>query len=164
MTTRGLASLCGRLRAALERLISPVNHQAGNERLAAFLEQHLDEDFWFLQALAANSATSNESEFELRFNVIACKLSGGNRAHHGRIAQEILFSTTRTCHKLDREPYDFRQQTFRSLFSSHSMTHHGGKLVQSRVLAGRTIPSINIREGPTTYESTTKSNRPGVCE
>lgn len=114
LTPHGVASLRGRLRAALERLVTPVKHHTGNERLAAFLERHLDEVFWFLKAPDAISATNNESEFELRFNVIARKLSGGNRTHHGRMAQEILPSITRTCRKLAREPYDFLQQTLRS--------------------------------------------------
>ena len=36
------------------------------------------------------SATNNESEFQLRFNVIARKLSGGNRSERGRLAQQLL--------------------------------------------------------------------------
>ncbi len=59
----------------------------------------------------AVSATNNESEFQLRFNVIARKLSGGNRSERGRLAQQLLPSITRTCRKLAKEPYDFLRQT-----------------------------------------------------
>jgi hypothetical protein len=91
--------------------VAPVKRHAGNERLAAFLEQHREEVFRFLNDPEMISATNNESEFELRFKVIARKLSGGNRTHHGRMAQEILPSITRTCRKLAREPYEFLRQT-----------------------------------------------------
>jgi transposase len=111
LTAAGLSSLRGRLRATLKRLVAPVKRHAGNERLAAFLEQHREEVFRFLNDPEMISATNNESEFELRFNVIARKLSGGNRTHHGRMAQEILPSITRTCRKLAREPYEFLRQT-----------------------------------------------------
>jgi hypothetical protein len=61
---------------------------------------------WFLTAPADISATNHESEFELRFNVIARRLSGGNRSEAGRQAQQTLPSIIRTCRKLGREPYD----------------------------------------------------------
>ena len=48
VTERGLASLAGRLTAALERLVTPSRTHVGNERLAKFLHKHLDEVFWFL--------------------------------------------------------------------------------------------------------------------
>lgn len=114
VTERGLASLAGRLTAALERLVTPVRTHVGNERLARFLHKHLDEVFWFLTCPQGIAATNNESEFELRFNVIARKLSGGNRSEAGRHAQEVLPSITRTCRKLGREPHDFLHQTIRS--------------------------------------------------
>ena len=111
LTPRGLATLRGRLTAALEQLVGPVKRHAGNERLAKFLETHLDEVFRFLEDPAHVSATNNESEFELRFNVIARKLSGGNRSEQGRLAQQLLPSITRTCRKLHQEPFDFLRQT-----------------------------------------------------
>jgi transposase len=111
LTLTGLSSLRGRLTAALDRLVTPVKRHAGNERLAAFLEQHRDEVFRFLLDPASISATNNESEFELRFNVIARKLSGGNRTLAGSTAQATLPSITRTCRKLAREPYEFLHQT-----------------------------------------------------
>jgi transposase len=98
LTPAGLSSLRGRLRAALERLV-------------AFLEQHRDEVFQFLTHPETISATNNESEFELRFNVIARKLSGGNRTTAGSVAQMTLPSITRTCRKLGREPYEFLRHT-----------------------------------------------------
>ncbi len=111
ITPRGLASLRVRLQAELRKLVSPVKYHAGNERLAKFLEQHQDEVFLFLADPTRVSATNNESEFELRFNVIARKLSGGNRGEAGRATQQLLPSITRTCRKLAKEPYDFLRQT-----------------------------------------------------
>lgn len=114
ITPQGLASLRGRLTAELGRLVTPVKTHAGNERLAKFLEAHLSEVFWFLSDPAHIAATNNESEFELRFNVIARKLSGGNRSQAGRHAQEVLPSITRTCRKLGIEPHEFLHKTIRS--------------------------------------------------
>jgi hypothetical protein len=114
LTERGLTSLQGRLTCALERLTLPTKRHAGNERLAAFLHKHLDEVFWFLACPQGIAATNNESEFELRFNVIPTKLSGGHRSGSGRHAQAVLPSITRTCRKLAIEPYDFLQQTLTS--------------------------------------------------
>lgn len=114
ISPQGLASQRGRLTAELRRLVAPVKTHAGNERLAKFLDAHLSEVFWFLSDPAHIAATNNESEFELRFNVIARKLSGGNRSEQGRHAQEVLPSITRTCRKLGREPYAFLHQTLRS--------------------------------------------------
>jgi len=96
LTPAGLSSLRGRLTAALERLVTPVKRHAGNERLAAFLEKHRHDVFRFLTAPADIPATNNESAFELRFHVIARKLSGGNRSESGRLAQQTLPSIIRT--------------------------------------------------------------------
>jgi transposase len=111
ISTRGLASGRGRLQAALRKLVAPVKSHAGNERLAKFLEQHQEEVFLFLTDPTRVSATNNESEFQLRFNVIARKLSGGNRGEAGRLTQQLLPSIIRTCRKLAQEPYDFLRQT-----------------------------------------------------
>lgn len=83
--------------------------------------------FWFLSDPAHIAATNNESEFELRFNVIARKLSGGNRSQAGRHAQEVIPSITRTCRKLGREPYDFLHQTIRSPHTPPSLQLRPGR-------------------------------------
>lgn len=101
--------LRGRLITALDHLLMPVKRPTGNERLAAFLEQHPDEVFRFLTHPETISATNNDSEFQLRFCGIACKLSGSNRTTAGSVAQMTLPSLTRTCRKLAREPYEFLQ-------------------------------------------------------
>lgn len=111
ITPRGLRSLRSRLQAELLKLVAAVKQHAGNERLAKFLERHYDEVFHFLADPTRVSATNNESEFQLRFNVIARKLSGGNRGEQGRLAQQLLPAITRTCRKLAKEPYDFLRQT-----------------------------------------------------
>ena len=82
-------------------------HTPDHERFAKFLENHLDEVFPFLRNADVVSATNHESESELQFNVIARKLSGGNRSDSGVAAQESLPSVIRTCRKLIRDPFEY---------------------------------------------------------
>ena len=114
LTLRGVRGQGTRLMHRLDELVSRVKTHAGNERLAKFLQNHLADVFCFLQQPDAVSATNNESEFELRFNVIARKLSGGNRSEFGVRAQETLPSVIRTCRKNDRDPFHFLVQTLRN--------------------------------------------------
>jgi transposase len=96
-----------RLTQRLAALVTPVKQHADNERFAKFLENHNDQIFAFLHRPDVISATNNEREFELRFNVIARKLSGGNRSKRGIEAQEILPSIIRTCRKRTIDPFDY---------------------------------------------------------
>jgi transposase len=107
LTLRGSRGWATKLTDELRRLVRPIKSNPDNERYAKWLEQHLEEVFVFLRQPHEVSATNNESEFELRFNVIARKLSGGNRSPVGVRAQEILPSIIRTCRKLARDPLDY---------------------------------------------------------
>lgn len=113
LTLPGVRAWGTRLTNRLSALVAPVKSHAGNERFAKFLEQHLRDVFWFLQHPESVSATNNESEFELRFNVIARKLSGGTRSLAGLMAQQILPSLIRTCRKLGQDPFDYLEKTLR---------------------------------------------------
>ena len=77
-----------------------------HERFAKFLRKHVGEIFTFLCEPDHIPATNCECEFETRFNVIARKLSGGNRSDRGVIAQQTLPSVIRTCRKLGREAFE----------------------------------------------------------
>jgi hypothetical protein len=70
------------------------------------------EGAWAVKRSAAQTRRAAfSSQFELRFHVIARKVSGGHRSEAGRQAQQTLPSIIRTCRKLGREPYDFPRQT-----------------------------------------------------
>jgi transposase len=114
LTLIGLKRIATNLTQELEGLVHPVKSHADNERFAKFLENHLDEVFPFLRHPDVVSATNNESESELRYNVIARKLSGGNRSDAGVAAQETLPSVIRTCRKLTRDPFEYLAQALTS--------------------------------------------------
>lgn len=103
VTSHGLKVMAGRLTTRLRNLTRPTKPNADNERFAMFLWKHASEVFEFLRQPDAVSATNNEAEFELRFNVIARKLSGGNRNQSGAEAQATLPSIIRTCRKNNLE-------------------------------------------------------------
>ena len=107
LTAMGLKRIATGLTQELGDLVHPVKSHADNERFAKFLENHLNEVFPFLRNPDVVSATNNESESELRYNVIARKLSGGNRSDAGVAAQESLPSVIRTCRKLIRDPFEY---------------------------------------------------------
>lgn len=114
LTAIGLKRIATGLTQELGDLVHPVKSHADNERFAKFLENHLDEVYPFLRHPDLVSATNNESESELRYNVIARKLSGGNRSESGVAAQETLPSVIRTCRKLIRDPFEYLVQALTS--------------------------------------------------
>ena len=114
LTPTGLKRIATRLTSQLRDLVRPIKSHPDNERFANFLQQHLDEVFVCLRHPDTVSATNNESESELRYNVIARKLSGGNRSSTGGTAQESLPSIIRTCRKLTRDPFEYLTQTLTS--------------------------------------------------
>lgn len=83
-----------------------TKNNADHERFAKFLRKHVGEIFTFLCDPDHIPATNCECEFETRFNVIARKLSGGNRSDRGVLAQQTLPSVIRTCRKLGREAFE----------------------------------------------------------
>ena len=107
LTLIGLKRIATGLTQELKGLVHPVKSHADNERFSKFLEIHLNEVFPFLRNSDMVSATNNESESELRYNVIARKLSGGNRSDSGVAAQESLPSVIRTCRKLILDPFEY---------------------------------------------------------
>lgn len=107
VTGHGLKVMAGRLTSQLQKLVRPTKSNADNERFAMFLWKHATDVFEFLCQPDAVSATNNEAEFELRFNVIARKLSGGNRSESGAQGQTTLPSIIRTCRKLEVDPFNW---------------------------------------------------------
>ncbi len=107
LTLVGLKRIATSLTQELGDLVHPVKSHADHERFAKFLEQHLNEMFPFLRNTDVVSATDHENESELRDNVIARKLSGGNRSEAGVAAQETLPSVIRTCRKLILDPFGY---------------------------------------------------------
>ena len=95
LTTHGLKIIAGKLTRKLDELTRRKQTHDGNRRLAKFLRKHLRDIFEFLHNPNEVSASNNESEYELRYNVIARKLSGGNRSVVGLRAQETLPSSHR---------------------------------------------------------------------
>ena len=114
LTLPGLRGLATKFTDRLRHLVASTKSPADHERLAKFLQQHAHEIFSFLRNPDTVSATNNESEFELRFNVIARKLSGGNRSPHGVQAQQTLPSLIRTCRKLAKDPFPYLHQLLTS--------------------------------------------------
>jgi transposase len=110
---RGRSVLRGRLRAEMSRLVAPVKKHAGNERLAAFLERHLDDLFAFLREPEID-ATNWRAEQAIRPAVVNRKVWGGNRAWSGARAQSVLMSVLRTCRQQSLDPLDFLGRALRS--------------------------------------------------
>ncbi len=77
-------------------LVWPIKSHAGNERLAKFVENHLEEIFAYLRR-PGTPATNARAEQAIRPAVVNRKVWGGNRTWHGAAAQSILCSLLRTC-------------------------------------------------------------------
>lgn len=135
----GLKRIATGLTRELGDLVHPVKSHADNERFAKFLENHLDEVFPFLRNPDLVSATNNECESELRYNVITKKLSGGKRSESGVAAQETLRSVIRTCRKLIFDPFEYLRKALTSTTPSHSSSPWGGNQVPSCCLFVRLV-------------------------
>jgi len=110
VSPRGLAVCAGQLTERLRRLVAPVKTHAANERLAKFLEQHLDHIFTFLRRPGLD-ATNWRGEQAIRPAVVNRKVWGGNRTWRGAEAQASLMSVLVTCHQQARDQLDFLHQT-----------------------------------------------------
>lgn len=95
VATHGLCVMAGRLREKLRVLVTPVKTHAANERLAKFLETHLDEVFTYLEHPDVD-ATNWRGEQAIRPAVVNRKVWGGNRTWTGAEAQTILMSILAT--------------------------------------------------------------------
>ncbi len=111
----GLAVARGRLEAELERLVFPTKTNRGNQRLATFFWNHLDDVFTFLW-LPGVDATNWRAEQAIRPAVVNRKVWGGNRTWRGAKAQSILMSVLQTCHQRTLDTVDYLS---RSLCAPH---------------------------------------------
>lgn len=107
LSAHGYAVACGRLEAALDRLLERHYRQPETARFAKLLRKQRAHLFTFLY-LDAVAPTNNAAERELRPAVIIRKTNGCNRSARGANAHAILSSVIRTCHKQGR---DFIRET-----------------------------------------------------
>ena len=93
---------CGRLEAALDRLLAGQYTDPDNARLAKLLRKQRAHLLTFLYVEAV-APTNNAAERELRPAVIIRKTNGCNRSPTGAHAHSILASVIRTCQKHGRD-------------------------------------------------------------
>ena len=98
MNAHGYRVACGRLEAALNRLLDHRYRQADIVRFAKLLRKQRPHLFTFLYVDAVD-ATNNLAERELRPAVIIRKTNGCNRSAKGAAAHAILGSVIRTARK-----------------------------------------------------------------
>ena len=109
----GRAVARGRLYARLVELVWPGKTHPGNERLAAFLWNHRNDLFTFLEEPDLD-ATNWRAEQALRPAVVNRKVWGGNRTWAGAAAQAILMSVLATSRQVGRDALDFVSLALRS--------------------------------------------------
>ncbi|MGH8630252.1 MAG: IS66 family transposase [Burkholderiales bacterium] len=102
MSEPGYAVACGRLEAALDRLLAGHYTDPDNARLAKLLRKQRDHLLTFLY-VEAMDPTNNAAERELRPGVIIRKTNGCNRSPAGANTHSILASVIRTCQKHGRD-------------------------------------------------------------
>jgi transposase len=98
LSEHGYAVACGRLEAALDRLLARHYTDPDNARFAKLLRKQRPWLFTFLYVEAVE-ATNNEAEREIRPGVLIRKTNGCNRSPAGAKTHSILASVIRTCHK-----------------------------------------------------------------
>jgi transposase len=103
MSAHGYRVACGRLEAALDRLLARQLSDPDNARFAATLRKQRSRLLTFLYE-AAVAPTNNAAERELRPAVVARKTGGCNRTDAGAQAHAILASVLRTCTKQGFDP------------------------------------------------------------
>lgn len=109
LTEHGVATRRGRLRAELDRLITPVKSHAANERFAKFLRAHADQLLTFLrpELLGVVEATNWRAEQAIRPAVVNRKVWGGNRTERGAVAQATLSTVLVTLAQQAADPVDW---------------------------------------------------------
>lgn len=107
MSPHGYRVACGKLEAALDRLLERHYRQPDTARFAKLLRKQREYLFTFLY-VAEVAPTNNIAERELRPAVIIRKTNGCNRSPAGATAHSILSSVIRTCEK---QGLDFIDQT-----------------------------------------------------
>ena len=105
LSAQGYGVACGRIEAALNRLLDHRYRQADILCFAKLLRQQRPHLFTFLYVDAVD-ATNNLAERELRPAVIIRKTNGCNRSSKGAAAHAILSSVIRTARKHGRDFVD----------------------------------------------------------
>ena len=116
LTPHGYRVACGRLEAALDRLLERHYRQPDTARFAKLLRKQREYLFTFLY-VAEVAPTNNIAERELRPAVIIRKTNGCNRSPAGATAHSILSSVIRTCEK---QGLDFIDQSRKVLQAAGS--------------------------------------------
>jgi transposase len=111
LSAQGYQVACGRLEAALDRLLDKHYRQADTARLAKLLRKQRAHLFTCLYVEAVD-ATNNAAERALRPAVIIRKTNGCNRRDTGAQTHATLSSVMRTCQQQGR---DFSTETTRLL-------------------------------------------------
>lgn len=101
----GYQVACGRLEAALDRLLDRHLTDPDNARFAKTLRKQRSRLLTFLYH-AAVPPTNNAAERELRPAVVVRKTGGCNRTEAGADAHAILASVLRTCQKQGFDPVE----------------------------------------------------------
>lgn len=101
----GYRVACGRLEAALDRLLERHLTDPDNARFAKLLRKQRSRLLTFLYH-AAVPPTNNAAERELRPAVVVRKTGGCNRTPAGADAHAILASVLRTCQKQGFDPVE----------------------------------------------------------
>jgi transposase len=113
LSAHGYRVACGRLEAALDRLLARQLTDADNARFAKLLRKQRPRLLTFLYHEAV-APTNNLAERELRPAVIARKTGGCNRSQAGAEAHAILTSVLRTCQKQGFDPVQVLKQLLQS--------------------------------------------------
>jgi transposase len=98
LSKHGYAVACGRLEAALDRLLAGHYTDPDNARFAKLLRKQRPHLLTFLY-VDAMTPTNNAAEREIRPAVLIRKTNGCNRSESGAQTHSILTSIIRTCQK-----------------------------------------------------------------
>lgn len=113
MSAQGYLIACGRLEAALDRLLAQPERDEDNARFVRTLLKQRARLFTFLYHDAVDP-TNNAAERELRPAVVVRKTGGCNRTDAGADAHAILASVLRTCLKQGYDPVAVLKQLLHS--------------------------------------------------
>lgn len=98
MSAHGYTVACGRLEAAMDRLLAGNYTDPDNRRFAKLLRKHRHQLFTFLYVEALDP-TNNDAEREIRPAVIIRKTNGCNHSQKGADTHSVVTSVIRTCQK-----------------------------------------------------------------
>ena len=116
ISQHGYAVACGRLEAALDRLLAGHYTDPDNARLVKLLRKQRRHLLTFLYVVAMDP-TNNAAEREIRPAVLIRKTNGCNRSPTGAQAHSILTRVLRTCQKHGRDFVNTVKQVLRQPLS-----------------------------------------------